>query len=90
MALHATIDYRWTAFGLVGVSLAASLVHELTSEHVRHELELARPTVLEAQRREAIARRGDSQRPSTGDSRTVGAPKTSPRRVTASPRRGPE
>jgi hypothetical protein len=34
MALHASIDYRWTAFGLgaglVGVSLAASLIHELT------------------------------------------------------------
>jgi hypothetical protein len=53
MALHASIDYRWTAFGLgaslVGVLLAASLIHELTSEHVRHELELERPTALQAQ-----------------------------------------
>jgi hypothetical protein len=57
MALHAGIDYRWTAYGLgaglVGVSLAASLIHELTSEHVRHELELEHPTVLEAEPVEA-------------------------------------
>lgn len=57
MALHASIDYRWTAFGLgaamVGVSLAASLIHELTSEPVRHELEIERPSDLEAEPVEA-------------------------------------
>ena len=43
--LHGT-DARWVAFGLgsgmVGVSVLASTIHELTSEHVRHELEVAR------------------------------------------------
>jgi hypothetical protein len=38
-------DVRWWAFGLAaglsGVSLAASMVHELTTERVRHELEVA-------------------------------------------------
>jgi hypothetical protein len=59
MALHASIDYRWTAFGLgaalIGVSLAAGLIHELTSEHARHELELEleHPTVPEAEPVEA-------------------------------------
>jgi hypothetical protein len=41
-------DLRWWAFGLgagmAGVSLAASVVHELTSERVRHELEVAHST----------------------------------------------
>jgi hypothetical protein len=41
-------DLRWWAFGLaaglVGVSLVALIVHELTSERVRHELEVARDT----------------------------------------------
>jgi hypothetical protein len=44
MATLHGVDARWTAFGLgagmVGVSLLASLVHELTSERVRHELEV--------------------------------------------------
>ena len=44
MALQG-LDYRWAAFGLgdgmVGVALLASLVHELSSERVRHELEVA-------------------------------------------------
>jgi hypothetical protein len=44
MAVLHGVDARWTAFGLgagmVGVSLLASLVHELTSERVRHELEV--------------------------------------------------
>ena len=57
MALHASIDYRWTAFGLgaalVGVSLVAALIHELTSERVRHELEIERPAALQAQPVEA-------------------------------------
>lgn len=41
-------DLRWWAFGLgagmAGVSLAASIAHELTSERVRHELEVAHST----------------------------------------------
>jgi hypothetical protein len=44
IALHGA-DARWWAFGLgsgmVGASLVASALHELTSERVRHELELA-------------------------------------------------
>jgi hypothetical protein len=44
-ALTNPIDIRWWAFGLgagmVGVSLVAQVVHELTSERVRHELEVA-------------------------------------------------
>jgi hypothetical protein len=39
---------RWS-----GVSLAAGLIHELTSEHVRRELEIERPTPLEAEPVEA-------------------------------------
>lgn len=45
MALHGAIDYRWVAFGLgsamVGVSLVAAIIHEVSSERVRHELEIA-------------------------------------------------
>jgi hypothetical protein len=41
-------DARWWAFalgdGLVGISLLASTVHELSSERVRHELEVAHAT----------------------------------------------
>jgi hypothetical protein len=41
---------RWVAFALgcamVGVSLLASVVHELTSERVRHELEIAAPSAV--------------------------------------------
>jgi hypothetical protein len=41
-------DVRWWAFGLgaglSGVSLVASIVHELTTERVRHELEVAQGT----------------------------------------------
>jgi hypothetical protein len=44
VALHG-VDARWWAFGLgaglVGVSLLASTIHELSSERVRHELEVA-------------------------------------------------
>jgi hypothetical protein len=43
---------RWVAFalgcGMTGVSLVASLIHELTSERVRHELEVAAPAAVEA------------------------------------------
>jgi hypothetical protein len=45
MALHSSINYRWVAFGLgaamVGVSVVASVVQELSTESVRHELEVA-------------------------------------------------
>jgi hypothetical protein len=45
MALHADINYRWIAFGLgtamVGVSVVAAIVHELSRARVRDELELA-------------------------------------------------
>jgi hypothetical protein len=48
MAVLSGNTARWWAFGLgcamVGVSLLASVIHELTSERVRHELEIARPT----------------------------------------------
>jgi hypothetical protein len=41
-------NVRWTAFalgaGMVGVSLVASIIHELTTERVRHELEIAHRT----------------------------------------------
>lgn len=44
VVLHG-VDARWWAFalgdGLVGISLLASTIHELSSERVRHELELA-------------------------------------------------
>lgn len=57
MALQAIVEYRWTALGLgaamVGVSLAAGLIHELTSEHVRHEVEIERPPPLEVEPVEA-------------------------------------
>jgi len=47
MSVFAGSTARWVAFalgcGLAGVSLLAALVHELTSEHVRHELEVAAP-----------------------------------------------
>src|SRR5579884_2999294 len=50
---------RWVAFalgcGMVGVSLVASLVHELTSERVRHELEIAAPAAVEAAERTTTA-----------------------------------
>jgi hypothetical protein len=48
-----TLPYhvRWTAFGLglamVGVALVASIVHELTTERVRHELEVAHGSARE-------------------------------------------
>lgn len=45
MIVLSGVDARWTAFalgdGLVGFSLAAMLIHELSSERVRHELEVA-------------------------------------------------
>ena len=44
-------NLRWWTFGLgaglAGVSLVASVVHELSSERVRHELEVAQTTVGE-------------------------------------------
>ena len=44
-------NLRWWTFGLgaalAGVSLVASIVHELSSERVRHELEIAQSTVGE-------------------------------------------
>jgi hypothetical protein len=44
-------NLRWWTFGLgaglAGVALLASIVHELSSERVRHELEVARTTVDE-------------------------------------------
>lgn len=56
MALHG-LDYRWTAFGLgdgmVGVALLASLIHELSSERVRHELEVATVVTTSAELAEA-------------------------------------
>jgi hypothetical protein len=46
-----TSNLRWWTFGLgaglAGVSLVASVVHELSSERVRHELEVAQTTVSE-------------------------------------------
>lgn len=47
MAVFSGATARWVAFalgcGLVGASLLAYAVHELTSERVRHELEIAEP-----------------------------------------------
>ncbi|HTU87886.1 MAG TPA: hypothetical protein VMF57_20075 [Solirubrobacteraceae bacterium] len=46
-------DARWWAFalgdGLVGISLLASTIHELSSERVRHELEVAHATAPTAE-----------------------------------------
>ena len=51
-ALSNPIDIRWWAFGLgagiVGVALVASIVHELSSERVRDELEVSQSTALVA------------------------------------------
>jgi hypothetical protein len=48
---HGIQNLRWWTFGLgaglAGVSLVASTVHELTSERVRHELEIAPTTAGE-------------------------------------------
>ena len=50
-AAHGISNLRWWTFGLgaglAGVSLVASTVHELTSERVRHELEVAHATAGE-------------------------------------------
>lgn len=62
MAIYTTSTLRWIAFalglGLVGASLLAHLIHELTSERVRHELEVSTPARLaqpaSAPRAEAI------------------------------------
>lgn len=47
MALSTGATARWLAFafgcGLVGVSLVAHAVHEITSERLRHELQIAEP-----------------------------------------------
>lgn len=47
MSVYSSSTLRWIAFGLslglVGISLLAQLAHELTSERVRHELEVAAP-----------------------------------------------
>jgi hypothetical protein len=49
MALHANIDYRWIAFALgaamVGVSLVASVIHELTTERTYQRLEVVHAAV---------------------------------------------
>jgi hypothetical protein len=48
MAAYSTSSLRWIAFalglGLAGISLAAHVAHELTSERVRHELEIGAPS----------------------------------------------
>jgi hypothetical protein len=50
-AAHGTGNLRWWTFGLgaglVGASLMASIVHELSTERVRHELEVAQTRVGE-------------------------------------------
>ena len=50
-AVQGVGNLRWWTFGLgaglAGVSLVASIVHELSSERVRHELEVAQTTVAE-------------------------------------------
>jgi hypothetical protein len=50
-AVHGVGNLRWWTFGLgaglAGVSLVASIAHELSSERVRHELEVAQTTVAE-------------------------------------------
>jgi len=50
-AAHGIGNLRWWTFGLgaglVGASLIASIVHELSTERVRHELEVAQTTVGE-------------------------------------------
>ena len=47
MAVYSTATLRWIAFGLAlglaAISLLAQIAHELTSERVRHELEVAAP-----------------------------------------------
>lgn len=47
MAVYSGTSGRWIAFALgcalAGVSLLAAAIHELTSERVRHELEIAEP-----------------------------------------------
>lgn len=54
MAVLSGSTARWLAFalglGLVGVSLLASLIHELTSERVRHELEIAQAPTAPGER----------------------------------------
>ena len=51
LAAAGVSNLRWWTFGLgaglAGVSLVASIVHELSSERVRHELEVAQTTVDE-------------------------------------------
>jgi hypothetical protein len=50
-AIQGVSNLRWWTFGLgaglAGVALAASIVHELSSERVRHELEVAQTTAGE-------------------------------------------
>jgi hypothetical protein len=50
-AAHGIGNLRWWTFGLgaglVGASLLASIVHELSAERVRHELEVGQTTVGE-------------------------------------------
>lgn len=57
MAIHAHIQYRWVAFGLgtamVGVSIVASVLHELSREVTRRELEVAQGTPVKQEVREA-------------------------------------
>jgi hypothetical protein len=50
MILLSGSSAQWVAFalgcGMVGLSLLALAIHELTSERVRHELEIAEPTAI--------------------------------------------
>lgn len=50
-AIQGVGNLRWWTFGLgaglAGVAMAASIAHELSSERVRHELEVARTTTGE-------------------------------------------
>jgi hypothetical protein len=58
MAFH-HVNYRWTAFALgaamVGVSVAGAIVHEVSSERFRHDLEVAQVTTTPAPREVAEA-----------------------------------
>ena len=68
--LHGS-DARWWAFGLgaglAGASLVSATIHELSSERVRHELEVAHaPTTLSTRRRQRTDRARPSGRLSRG------------------------
>jgi hypothetical protein len=52
MSIYTGNTARWVAFALgcalVGLSLLATVVHEITSERVRHEVEIAKPATAPA------------------------------------------